>query len=162
MSIMPWWIAFAIVAFGFAEVVLSVVIQRKLSNPKRARELQAKMKRLSKELQELSSSGSKEVLTAKQNEIMALMKENMGMMIKPMLVALPLFFILYYVVLPAGFGGFAGETFTFIVPLNYTGLFFVTVLICGIISSLIITVYDRKKMREESLLFENQKFNDKG
>jgi len=156
MSVMPLPIALAIIAFGLVEVVISIVVQRKLSNPRRARELQAKMNRLSKELQGLGSSASKEVLTAKQNEIMALMKENMGMMIKPMIVALPLFLILYYVVLPAGFNSFAGETFTFIVPLNYTSLFFVTVLIFGIISSIIITIYDKKKMREETSMPEKQ------
>jgi membrane protein insertase Oxa1/YidC/SpoIIIJ len=153
---MPLPIALAVIGFGLVEVIISVVVQRKLSNPKRARELQAKMKRLSKELQELGSNASKEALTAKQNEIMALMKENMGMMIKPMLVALPLFLILYYVVLPAGFNRFADETFTFIVPLTYTGLFFVTVLIFGIVSSIIITIYDRKKMQEEALVPEKQ------
>ena len=156
MSIMPLPIALAIIGFGLAEVIISVVVQRKLSNPKRARELQAKMKRLSKELQELGSNASKETLTAKQNEIMALMKQNMGMMMKPMLVALPLFLILYYVVLPAGFAWTAGETFTFIVPLTYTDLFFATVLIFGIVSSIIITIYDRKKMQEEALVSEKK------
>lgn len=156
MSIIPTPIVLAIVGLGLFEVFLSILAQRKLTNPKRMRQLQNRMKVVTKEMQELGNSASKEVLLEKQNEVMKLMRENMGMMIKPMLVALPLFFILYYVILPAGFNAYAGQTFQFVVPLTYKEVFFVTVLICGLITSIIITVYDRKKMKEESLVSEQQ------
>ncbi|MCL4363261.1 EMC3/TMCO1 family protein [Candidatus Marsarchaeota archaeon] len=151
MTVMPLSFALIIVGLGIFEVSLSVLMQRKLVNPKRMRELQARLKSISKEMNALiKSNAPKEQISAKQSEIMPLMKENMTMSFKPMIVIFPIFIIVYYVLLPA-LAGKADYILNFIgIPLTYNLVFIATVFILGLISSIAILLYDRKKAKEEA------------
>ncbi len=150
---MPPLIALSIIAIGVAYALFSVILQRKLVDPKRMREIQSKVNQLSKELNAMiNSNASKEEISKKQSELMPLMGENMKKQFKPMIIILPIFFLVYDVLLGALYGGVANDTINFLMPLNYKGLFFATVLILGFISSIVILLYDRKKIKEEQKL----------
>ncbi|MGC8651877.1 MAG: EMC3/TMCO1 family protein [Candidatus Micrarchaeia archaeon] len=120
--------------------LLSVALQRKLSNPVHLQEIQLKMNAISKELNAMiKSNAPKEQIAAKQKEIMPLMSESMRAQFKPMLVILPLFFIVYYALVP-------------LLPLGTKGLniqesFFVAVLVFGLATSMVFLVKDRKKAK---------------
>ncbi len=149
---MPIQAMLMLVAIGVAYVVLSVVIQRKLGNPKRMRELQKRIQDISKEMNALvKNKAPQEEVSAKQKELMPLMGENMKTSMKPMFALLPVFLLLYYVLLPAGFSSWAGHYYVTIFgdKLGYLGVFFVVVFTLGMISTAIIMVYDRKKAKEE-------------
>lgn len=141
---LPLGAELVIIAIGVAYTLVSVFLQRKLSNPRRVRDIQAKLKRLTSELNALvKSNAPKEEIAARQGEMMPLMGESMRTQIKPMLVILPLFLVLYYVMLP-------------VLPLGFDAakssvqlLFFITVFILGLISSAVILIYDRAKTKRE-------------
>ncbi len=148
---MPINIALILVALALGYTVLAVVLQRKLSNPKKMRHLQNKSNQLSKELKEMmKNKASQEDMAKKQKELMPLMSESMKTQMKPMLVVLPLFFLVWYVLLPMAFAQYNGETINFIVPLGYRGIFFVILFVGGMLSSISIMIYDRKKAKEEA------------
>jgi uncharacterized membrane protein (DUF106 family) len=138
-----------IIAICVVYTLGSVALQRKLTNPKRMREVQARVKQLTNEMNLLAkSNATKEMITAKQNEMMPLMSESMRTMMKPMFVVLPIFLVLYYVMLPA-----------LAAPLGVAGgaksvqlLFFTITLVLGLISTAVILMYDRMKMKQESVV----------
>ncbi|OJI07026.1 membrane protein insertase, YidC/Oxa1 family [Candidatus Micrarchaeum sp.] len=151
-ALMPMGTVIIIIAIGIAYVAFSTFAQRKVGNPKKMRELQQRMNALSKELNQLvKSNAPKEEIAKKQSELMPLMSENMKTSIKPMLVILPVFFLLYYLVLPTTFHSIANEYVLFLgsMKLNYLGVFFACVFILGIATSIIIMIYDRKKTKLE-------------
>lgn len=141
---LPLGAEMVIIVIGIAYTILSVFLQRKLSNPKRTRDIQARLKNLTVELNTLARSNApKEEIDARNKEIMPLMKESMQMQMKPMLVIVPMFLVMYYVLLPA-------------IPLGITTaaksvqlLFFVTVFILGLISSAVVLIYDRNVTKRE-------------
>lgn len=147
---MPPLIIVAIIAIGIAYTFFSVFLQRKLVDPKRMREIQAKVNQISKEMNAMvKRNAPKEEISGKQKELMPLMSENMKKQFKPMIVILPIFLIVYDVLLKMAFGGYANAVVNFIFPMNYQNLFFATVLILGLIMSMVILIYDRKKAKEE-------------
>ncbi len=151
-ALMPMGTVIILIAIGIAYVAFSTFAQRKVGNPKKMRELQQRMNALSKELNQLvKSNAPKEEIAKKQSELMPLMSENMKTSIKPMLVILPVFFLLYYLVLPTTFHSIANEYVLFLgsMKLNYMGVFFACVFILGIATSIIIMIYDRKKTKLE-------------
>ncbi|MCL4387958.1 EMC3/TMCO1 family protein [Candidatus Marsarchaeota archaeon] len=153
-ALMPMGTVIIIIAIGIAYVAFSTFAQRKVGNPKKMRELQQRMNALSKELNQLvKSNATKEEIAKKQSELMPLMSENMKTSIKPMLVILPVFFLLYYLVLPTTFHSIANEYVPLSIlgsmKLNYLGVFFACVFILGITTSIIIMIYDRKKTKLE-------------
>lgn len=148
---MPANIVLILISLALGYTVLAIALQRKLSNPKKMRHLQNKSNQLSKELKELmKNKAPQEVMANKQKELMPLMSESMKTQMKPMLVVLPLFFLVWYVLLPMAFGQYSSDTINFIVPLGYKGIFFLVLFIGGMISSISIMVYDRKKAKEEA------------
>ncbi len=151
-ALMPMSTVIILIAIGIAYVAFSTFAQRKVGNPKKMRELQQRMNALSKELNQLvKSNAPKEEIAKKQSELMPLMSENMKTSIRPMLVILPVFFLLYYLILPTTFHSIANEYVPFIdsMKLNYLGVFFACVFILGIATSIIIMIYDRKKTKLE-------------
>ena len=151
-ALMPMGTVIILIAIGIAYVAFSTFAQRKVGNPKKMRELQQRMNALSKELNQLvKSNAPKEEIAKKQSELMPLMSENMKTSIKPMLVILPVFFLLYYLVLPTTFHSITNEYVLFLgsMKLNYLGVFFACVFILGIATSIIIMIYDRKKTKLE-------------
>lgn len=141
---LPFGAEIVIITIGIAYTLASVFLQRKLANPRRMREVQARVKQLTSEMNALAkSNATKEQIAAKQSEIMPLMGESMRTSIKPMLVVLPMFLVLYYVMLPALPLGAAKSV---------QSLFFITVFVLGLIASAAILVYDRAKMKKEQAL----------
>jgi uncharacterized membrane protein (DUF106 family) len=151
-ALMPMGTVIILIAIGLAYVAFSTLAQRKVGNPKKMRELQQRMNVLSKELNQLvKANAPKEEIAKKQSELMPLMSENMKTSIKPMLVILPVFFLLYYLILPTTFHSIDNEYVLFLgsMKLNYLGVFFACVFVIGIATSIIIMVYDRKKTKLE-------------
>lgn len=147
---MPPLIILAIVAVGIAYTLFSIFLQRKLVDPKRMREIQFEVNRLSKEMNELvKRNAPKEEVSSKQKELMPLMGENMKKQFIPMIVILPVFLLVYDVLLKMAFGGYANARVNFIFLMNYQNLFFATVLILGLVMSMVILIYDRKKAKAE-------------
>lgn len=140
------------VAYTFA----SIALQRTLTSPKKTREIQERMQGISKELNDmLKNNASQDEIKAKQAELMPLMSTSMKSQFKPMLVILPLFFVLYSWIFPYVFVSAVQVQF-----LIYKGspaqiMFLVIASVLGITSSLVILAYDKKKAKEEKKALEN-------
>jgi uncharacterized membrane protein (DUF106 family) len=130
-----------VAAMALAYTLFSVAIQRKLSDPVRLQEIQLRMSAISKELNAMvRNNASKEAIAAKQKEIMPMMGESMKAQFKPMFIILPLFFLVYYVLVPY-------------VPLGFKAAsvqqaFFVMVVIFGLILSTILLIKDKEKAKK--------------
>ncbi len=149
-----WVIAF-IVVIAVAYSIGSLVLQRKLANPKKMREIQARVKEHTKKLNEMVKNGaSKEDIMAKNKEVMPLVMESTKHQMKPLIVILPIFLLLYDVLLPymATSMGFSKSTVDFIFTMNYQYFFFAIVFIVGMISTVFVMLYDKKKTKEEQAL----------
>ena len=155
VTIMPINIALFIMAVGVGYALLSITIQRKLTNPKKMRELQHRSKQLTNELNALAKSNApREHIEAKQKELMPILSETMRRQMKPMVVILPVFLAMYYLVLPSVFAASASGYVVFSLlgstqQLGSKGIFFWTVLVSGFICSMIILLYDKKKTAQE-------------
>lgn len=132
-------------------VALSIVLQRKLSNPKRLREIQEIIKEKTKELNELAKSrADPKALADKQKELMPLLNETMKLQFKPLLVVLPIFIALYYLILPMAFKPYSSARFSFLsLSLNYQLYFVLFTFLFGIIASAVVALYDRAKAKKE-------------
>ncbi|MGC8662243.1 MAG: EMC3/TMCO1 family protein [Candidatus Micrarchaeia archaeon] len=130
--------------------LLSFIIQRKVANMKKVYEMQEKIKAKSKELNEMVKSGIKnEELLAKQKEVMGLATESMVNQMKPMVIILPLFLIVYYLLLPALFPN--NPTFVFgSFKLTYNTLFILIVFIFGFILSFSFLAIDKSKRAKQA------------
>jgi len=138
-----------IIIVGAAYTVASVLLQRKLTNPKRMREIQANIKTLTNELNALvKNNAPKDQQAAKQSEVMKLMGESMRSSMKPMLVVMPVFLVVYYLLLPALLLAIGMTT------KDGQSVFFYTVLILGVVSSMIILLYDRMMTKKEQQMLK--------
>lgn len=135
-----------IIAIGICYTLLAMVLQRKLTNPRKLREIQNRMKQLTKEMNDLTKANApKEQIMAKQQEIMPLMSESMRGQLKSMFVLLPMFIAFYYLFIPnLPLGAAATAT-------NMKTMFFVTVFVFGIAVTIFTTLWDRRKARMEQL-----------
>jgi uncharacterized membrane protein (DUF106 family) len=153
---MPLIIAISIVVIGAAYTGLSILLQRKLNNPKRMRELQHLAKYHTAELNKLvKANAPKEHIDAKQKELYPVMSETMRRQMKPMLVIFPVFILMYYLVLPHIFVNNLTTFYHFSIfgaqeQLGLKGIFFYTVLILGFAGSMGILLYDKEKMVKEA------------
>jgi uncharacterized membrane protein (DUF106 family) len=143
-----------IIVIGVVYTLSSVLLQRKLSNPKRTREVQAQIKQLTNELNALvKGNASKDQQAAKQSEVMKLMGESMRTSMKPMLVVMPVFLVVYYVMLPAlPLGAGVGAK-------NVQTLFFYTVFALGLVSSMVILLYDKRMTKKEQQILKVEEGN---
>ncbi len=147
-------VAIALIAIAALYVVFSVYLQRKLVNPARLREVQETIKAKTKELNELSKSNAgAEVLAQKQKELMPLLNETMKMQFKPMLVILPIFVILYYLLLPLAFHGTVSF---FSIKMSYQLFFILFSFVFGIIASIAVSLHDRKIAKAQAALRMSQ------
>ncbi len=143
-----------VIVIGALYTLASVLLQRKLMNPKRMREVQSQIKKLTNELNALvKSNAPKEQQAAKQSEVMKLMGESMRTSMKPMFVIMPIFLVVYYLVLPAlllavGMATKSGQS-----------VFFYTVLILGLVSSMVILLYDRSMTKKEEKVLQTDEQN---
>jgi uncharacterized membrane protein (DUF106 family) len=149
------YLIWIIVALAIGYAAFSIFIQRKLSNPKRIREIQRKVNENQKKLNEMIKSGApKEAIQAKQKDLMPNMSEMMKYQIKPMLVILPSFVLLYWILLPNLISslGASKSTINFILPnVTYQSFFIILEFIIGIAVSIVVMVYDRRKGKQEAL-----------
>ncbi|MDE1865969.1 MAG: DUF106 domain-containing protein [Candidatus Micrarchaeota archaeon] len=136
-----------IIVIAVAYAIFAVVVQRKLSNAKRLREIQAQISKISKEMNKMMKEKVPEAqIMAKQKEMMPLLGESMRSSMKPMFVILPLFLVVYYVLVPQLPLG-APAT-----PKTIQQFFFLVVFVVGLISAVVMMIYDRtqtKKMEKE-------------
>lgn len=146
-----------IVVIAVAYALFAVVIQRKLSNAKRLREIQAQISKTTKEMNLMMKNKVPEAqIMAKQKEMMPLLSESMKSSMKPMFVILPLFLLVYYVLIPMiPFGAPA-------TPKSIQSFFFTVVFVVGIATALVMMVYDRQQTKKaEKLLDQTPPESDK-
>ena len=137
---------------SFKKVQRVTSSKRTVTHYRRGKDMMPHCAICGQELNQLvKSNAPKEEIAKKQSELMPLISENMKTSIRPMLVILPVFFLLYYLILPTTFHSIANEYVPFIdsMKLNYLGVFFACVFILGIATSIIIMIYDRKKTKLE-------------
>ncbi|HUY69948.1 MAG TPA: EMC3/TMCO1 family protein [Candidatus Baltobacteraceae bacterium] len=135
-----------IVGVGICYTMLTIVIQRKLTNPKKLREIQGRMKDLTKEMNEMAkANATKEQIAAKQSQLMPLMGESMRAQLKSMFVLLPMFVLFYYLLVPNLPLGVTDAT------ASIKTLFFYTVFGFGMVMLVVTTLYDRRKARIDKL-----------
>ncbi|MGC8776480.1 MAG: EMC3/TMCO1 family protein [Candidatus Micrarchaeia archaeon] len=141
-------IAELIALIAIIYTLLSFFIQRKVANMKKVYEMQEKIKAKSAELKEMSKNGAtNSELMEKQKEIMSLASESMISQMKPMIIILPLFFVVYYWLLPMLFPShptvlLAGMKF------SYTAFFILVVFVFGILLSIGVMVRDRANAKK--------------
>jgi len=140
-----------ITVIAVAYVVFSVAIQRKLVDMRKMREVQETIKQKSKELNELSKNkASQDVLMAKQKEITSLLGQSMRSQLKPMMVLLPTFFIVYYLVFPAVFTTNPDITLPLLAwTLNYRSYFVMVAFVAGMIISFGLMFLDRIRLSRD-------------
>ena len=132
-----------------AYVLLSVFLQRKLVNMRRVSEVQEIIKKKTKELTEMSKSGADQAaLSAKQKEITSLLSESMRSQFKPLFVVLPLFLVLYYLVLPTVFPPPLNIS-VFSMTLDYRAYFILVSFVLGFILSTVLMYRDRVRVRKQ-------------
>ena len=143
LPVLPTNTLLIVAAIAVVYTAVSITAQRKLTNPKRMREIQYKSKIMQKEMNDmLKNKAPQEALMAKQKEFMPLMGEQLMSSMKPMLVILPLLLVIYYVLMPAlplGAGNLNGSK----------ELFFIIVFALGIVSAIVILIYDKAKTKKE-------------
>lgn len=149
-----------ILTTGVLYTIAAAIIQRKLSNPKKTRELQDKIKVYSDELNKMiKANAPKEEISMKQKEMMPLVKQSMMSNMKATVVLIPSFLVVYYLIVPYLFGGLAGQITSFsigssLITLQFRGIFFVTVFVLGMVVSISILVYDRKRAKKDAKIIE--------
>jgi uncharacterized membrane protein (DUF106 family) len=149
-------IALLIALIAVLYTLLSFVIQRKMANMKKVYEMQEIIKQKSKELNDMVKNGAKnEELVLKQREVMSLASESMINQMKPMIIILPLFLVVYYWLLPSIFPThpqiiIGGAKFA------YNTLFIIMVFTFGLILSFSVMLIDRSKRKKEQQAKINQ------
>jgi len=150
---MPQSSMLLIILSGVIYALCAAAVQRKLSNPKKSRELQDQIKIISKELQAMiKNNAPKEEVSKRQSEMMPLVRQSMTMNMKSTFILIPSFFVVYYLIIPYLFGGLGTDFVAFMIgsykiSLEFKGLFFVTVFILGIILSVSILLYDKRRAK---------------
>lgn len=142
-----------------AYVCLSVLLQRKLTNPRRTYEIQDIIKKKTQELTDLTKrNADQKTLSAKQSEITGLLSESMRSSMKPMFVVLPIFLVLYYLVFPAVFPSDLTVT-VLSMTLGYKTYFVAVAFIIGIVVSMSLMAIDKSKMKKEAQIAQQEGAN---
>ncbi|MCL4383806.1 MAG: EMC3/TMCO1 family protein [Candidatus Marsarchaeota archaeon] len=148
---LPFHIELAIIIISILYISFTLFIQRKVSDTKKMRQIQSRIQEVSKELNELiKNKAPNEEISKKQKEVMPLITSSLKLQLKPMFIIFPLFALIYYIALPTIFKPVSADTIKiFSYNLNYQSFFFAIVFILGIISSIIILIYDKKLAAKE-------------
>jgi uncharacterized membrane protein (DUF106 family) len=138
-----------LVFLGIGYALFSVFIQRRLSNVDKMYELRATMSDKTKKLMALAKSNApKEQMAQHQKELTDISMQSMKNQMKPMIVILPVLAILEYAVLP----GIFPSTFTFSLlgfSLTYQMFFIVVIFIVGLVLSISMSMYDRRRLKDK-------------
>lgn len=131
-----------IMAIAVSYIVFATFLSRWLTNAKRMRHVQAEVKILTKEMNELVKNKAPPAeMAAKQKQVMVLMRESMGASFKPMLVLLPLTLVLYDYGMPALLQASQRAP--------GQNLLFIALVIGGIVASIITYLWDKAQMKKE-------------
>jgi len=142
-------IALLIVLIAVLYTLFSFVIQRKMANMKKVYEMQEIIKQKSKELSDMVKNGAKnEELMLKQREVMSLASKSMINQMKPMIIILPLFLVVYYWLLPLIFPTHPAVIIDG-VKIAYNNFFIIVVFVFGLILSFSVMLIDRSKRKRE-------------
>ncbi len=135
-------------------------LQRKLSNPKKMREMNRKLKQYLESHKELlKNNASQEDIQKKMNEINALAAESMKGMMVPLVVSLPVLGIIYLWLLPYLAATYSFTTSTIMLlgfSLSYRNFFILSAFVPGIILTIVVMAYDKAQAKKE-LVAEEQK-----
>ncbi|MFP3288869.1 MAG: EMC3/TMCO1 family protein [Candidatus Micrarchaeota archaeon] len=149
-------IALLIVLIALLYTLFSFVIQRKMANMKKVYEIQEIIKQKSKELSDMVKNGAKnEELMLKQREVMSLASESMINQMKPMIIILPLFLVVYYWLLPLIFPTHP-QVIIDGIKFAYNTFFIIVVFIFGLILSFSVMLIDRNRRKKEQQTKLNQ------
>ncbi len=157
LTAMPFYSAeVPIIVIAILYITTTLFIQRKATDTKKMRAIQTQIQELTKQLNEMiKNKVPNEEISKKQKEVMPLVTSSMKMQLKPMFMIFPLFILLYYLLLPHLFGQYSKDTVAiFSFQLTYLMFFFAIVFILGIISSIGIIIYDKKKAAKEKIEFD--------
>lgn len=149
-------IALLIVLIAILYTLSSFAIQRKMANMKKVYEMQELIKQKSKELNDMVKNGAKkEELILKQREVMSLASESMLNQMKPMIIILPLFLVIYYWLLPSIFPTHPNVTI-YGAKFAYNTFFIIVVFIFGLALSFSVMLIERGKKKKEQQVKINQ------
>jgi uncharacterized membrane protein (DUF106 family) len=133
--------AIIMVVLGLAYAMGVTILQRKITNPKRMREVQMKSKILQKEMNDLvKSKASQELILAKQKEMLPLINESMVSAIKPLIIIFPLFILIYDYGIPK-------LPFIASSPGGGQWVFFVSALVSGLVAGIVVYFIDKRAMK---------------
>jgi len=134
---------------SIAYVLISTIVQRKFVNTRRIAELQQLISTKTKELNELhKNNASDEAKKAKMEELNSHLSESMRHSMRPMIVALPLFVVVYYFIFPFVFPSDPNVTI-FSFPLDYKTYFIIASIVFGIFLTLLLQKYDQMRLLKE-------------
>jgi len=144
LPVLPTDVEIIVIIMAIAYTAISIAVQRLLTNPKRMREIQAKVQTMQKDMNDMMKRNApQEQLAAKQREFMPLLGEQMKNSMKPLFIIFPMLLAVYYVIIPH----------IPIIPAsmvaNTKSFFFIIVLIMGIASAVVVLLYDRQKGKTE-------------
>jgi len=149
-------ITLLIVLIAVLYTLFSFVIQRKMVNMKKVYEMQETIKQKSKELSDMVKNGAKnEELMLKQREVMSLASKSMINQMKPMIIILPLFLVVYYWLLPSIFPTHPAVIIDGL-KIAYNNFFIIVVFFFGLILSFSVMLIDRNKRKKEEQAKINQ------
>lgn len=132
-----------LVAISILYAIGSILMQRKISNAKKLRATQAKIQKVTDEMKVMMKNKASDAeIAAKQKEIMPLINETMMSSFKPMFVILPIFFLMYYLLIPH-------IPFAIGNVKNVQYFFFLVTLVVGLILGIVFMIRDRKVMKME-------------
>ena len=142
--------------FAIVYVLFSVGVQRKLVDMRAMQEVQEVIKAKSKELNDMSKSGaSQEKLAEKQKEITSLLGQSMKSQLKPMIVVLPIFFVVYYLIFPAVFTTNPNITLPLLGwSINYKTYFIAVAFVAGMALSLGLMLNDKLRIAKDKKMAE--------
>jgi uncharacterized membrane protein (DUF106 family) len=153
-------ILYALVILAVCYAILSVVIQRKVGNMKRVRELQAGMKEKMNEYKaKIKNNAATDELAVIQKDLGAISSEMMKHQLKPMLALFPLLILVYYYLLPNYFPttGNAVQILSF--SLSYRITFIIVAAVLGIALSSSLMLYDKRKYGKKTDLSNTHSTN---
>jgi uncharacterized membrane protein (DUF106 family) len=138
-----------LVAAAFAYAAFSITLQRKLSNIDKMYEIRATMNTKTKDLMRMAKEkADKATIDAAQKELAQLSMDSMKNQMKPMLIVLPVFFLIYYVLLPMGFAPkLTLQILSF--TLGYQQVFILAAFVSGLVLSTRLSMRDRKRLRSK-------------
>ncbi len=139
-----------LVSAGIIYAVFALFVQRKLSNIDKMYELRAKMNQHTKELMEMTKNNApKEKIAEKQKDLTNTSMQSMKNQMKPMIIVLPIFALVYYLLIPMGFSKSGISVLLLGFTLNYQLLFIVVTFISGLILSSLFSLRNRKRLKDK-------------